>query len=83
MALAQLGCVIDVTAFPVAEDEDAWPAATALVRDLDAGLPPEHVTVSLDGGGSLPVADATGRVIEMDIGKPTSWCSTSVAAYAT
>ena len=39
MALAERGCTIDITAFPVAEGEDAWAADEALVRYLDAGLP--------------------------------------------
>ena len=67
-ALAGRGCTIDVSAFPVAEDEDAWSAAAALARYLDAGLPPERITVSSDCGGSLPVHDAQGRVVSMGYG---------------
>ena len=51
-ALAQRGCTIDVSAFPVADDEDAWSAAGALACYLDAGLPPERITVSSDCGGA-------------------------------
>ena len=40
MALTERGCTIDITAFPVEEGEDAWPASDALVRYLDAGLRP-------------------------------------------
>jgi len=40
LTLAQRGCTIDITAFPVEEGEDAWTAAEALLRYLDAGLPP-------------------------------------------
>ena len=64
-ALAARGCTIDVTAFPVAEDEDAWSAADALARYLDAGLPPNRITVSSDCGGSLPIHDAQGNVASM------------------
>ena len=64
-ALAERGCTIDVTAFPVAEDEDAWSAADALARYLDTGLPPDRITVSSDCGGSLPVHDAQGNVVSM------------------
>ena len=67
-ALAARGCTIDVSAFPVAEDEDAWSAAAALARYLDAGLPPERITVSSDCGGSLPVHDAQGHVVSMGYG---------------
>jgi beta-aspartyl-dipeptidase (metallo-type) len=72
MALAQQGCTVDVTAFPVAEGEDAWSAADAVVRYLDAGLPSGRVTVSSDGGGCLPVFDAEGRVASMDVGSPSA-----------
>jgi len=70
MALAERGSTIDITAFPVEDGEDAWPADEALVRYLDAGLPPERVTVSSDGGGCLPAFDAEGRVTGMEIGSP-------------
>ena len=63
MALAERGCTVDITAFPVEEGEDAWSAEEALVRYLDAGLPAGRVTVSSDGGGCLPVFDAEGRVV--------------------
>ena len=69
LALAGAGSVIDITAFPVSEGEDAWSAPEALTRYLEAGLPPTHVTVSSDGGGCLPEFDSDGRVIAMDIGR--------------
>ena len=40
------------------------------MRYLDAGLGPERVTVSSDGGGCLPVFDGEGRVASMDVGEP-------------
>ncbi|HEX5634891.1 MAG TPA: beta-aspartyl-peptidase [Gemmatimonadales bacterium] len=70
MALAEPGVTADVTAFPVAEGEDAWSAADAVTRWLDAGLPVARLTVSSDGGGCLPVFDADGRVTSMDVGAP-------------
>ena len=70
LALAERGCTVDVTAFPVTEGEDAWDAGDALARYLDAGLPPERITVSSDGGGCLPTFDLDGRVVDMDVGEP-------------
>ncbi len=70
LGLAELGVTIDVTAFPVGPDEDAWSAEDALLRYLGAGLPPARITVSSDGGGCLPVFDADGRVTDMDVGSP-------------
>lgn len=70
MALADRGCVIDVTAFPVEEGEDAWTAEAALERYLDSDLPAERITVSSDGGGCLPTFDPQGRVARFEVGRP-------------
>ncbi|HEX7374000.1 MAG TPA: beta-aspartyl-peptidase [Steroidobacteraceae bacterium] len=66
--LARAGCTVDITAFPVAEAEDAWSAAEALRRYLASGAPPDRVTISSDAGGCLPCFDADGRVTHMDVG---------------
>lgn len=68
LALAKRGCHVDITAFPVEEGEDAWPAAEALIRYLDSGAPPEKISISSDAGGCLPCFDADGRVCGMDVG---------------
>jgi beta-aspartyl-dipeptidase (metallo-type) len=70
IALARGGSHVDITAFPVAEGEDAWSAEDALLRYLDAGAPAERVSVSSDGGGCLPTFDDEGRVASMDVGAP-------------
>jgi beta-aspartyl-dipeptidase (metallo-type) len=72
VSLTQRGCTIDLTAFPVEEGEDAWSAAEALVRYLDAGLPADRMTVSSDGGGCFPVFDREGRVVDMGVGEPAA-----------
>lgn len=66
--LARRGCHVDITAFPVAEDEDAWSAADALQRYLDSGAPADRVSVSSDAGGCLPCFDGQGRVCGMGVG---------------
>ena len=76
LALADRGCPIDLTAFPVEDGDDAWSAAEGLVRYLDAGLPAARVTVSSDGGGCFPVFDADGRVAAMDVGSPDALART-------
>jgi beta-aspartyl-dipeptidase (metallo-type) len=68
LELARQGCAIDITAFPVAADEDAYPAAEALERYLSGGAPIDRVTISSDAGGCLPCFDADGRVSHMDVG---------------
>ena len=72
MALAERGCTVDITAFPVGEDDDGWSAVEAVTRYLAAGLPPDRVTVSSDGGGCLPRFDGDGRVTRMDVGSPAA-----------
>ena len=69
LELAARGCTIDLTAFPVAEGEDAWSAADALIRYLDMARRPGRITVSSDAGGCLPVFDAEGHVCRMGIGE--------------
>lgn len=76
LELAARGVAVDVTAFPVEDGEDAWSAADAVRRYADAGLAPELMTVSSDGGGCLPVFDASGRVARMGIGSPASLVET-------
>jgi beta-aspartyl-dipeptidase (metallo-type) len=50
--------------------DEPVPAAEAIGRYLDAGLPPERITASSDAGGSLPRFDANGRVSGMGVGRP-------------
>lgn len=68
LALAQRGCHIDITAFPVEEGEDAWPAEDALLRYLGEPLAADRVSVSSDGGGCFPRFDSEQRVVGMDVG---------------
>lgn len=70
LEVAKRGCVVDITAFPVDDGEDAWAADDALLRYLQSEAPSENVTVSSDGGGCLPVFNAEGEMTEMDIGSP-------------
>ena len=76
IALARAGSHVDITAFPVAEGEDAWSAEEALLRYLDSGAPAERISVSSDGGGCLPTFDADGRVALMDVGAPAALART-------
>lgn len=68
MQLAERGCHIDLTAFPIEDGEDAYRASEGLCRYLDAGLPPELISISSDGGGCLPHFDEHGRMISFDVG---------------
>jgi beta-aspartyl-dipeptidase (metallo-type) len=70
--LARQGSTVDITAFPVADGEDAWAAEVALTRYLESGAPADRVTISSDGGGCLPVFNEQGEITEMDIGRSAS-----------
>ena len=82
LALAQRGCTIDITAFPVEDGEDAWSADEALLRYLDSGAPPERITISSDAGGCLPCFDADGHVCRMDVGDSGALLATLQALLA-
>ncbi|MDX1381568.1 MAG: hypothetical protein R3233_10625, partial [Xanthomonadales bacterium] len=68
--LARRQVVVDVTAFPVEEGENAWSAADAWERFHDRGCPPTNLTVSSDGGGCLPHFDANGELQRMEFATP-------------
>jgi beta-aspartyl-dipeptidase (metallo-type) len=76
LELAARGSTIDVTAFPVEDGEDAYSAAEAITRYLASGAPAARLTCSSDGGGCLPTFDADGRLVTMDIGRPSSLLET-------
>jgi beta-aspartyl-dipeptidase (metallo-type) len=80
--LARRGSTVDITAFPVAADEDAWPAAEALERYLASGAPSDRVTISSDAGGCLPCFDADGHVSHMDVGSAGALLATVREALA-
>jgi len=69
--LAKGGSSVDITAFPVSENEDAWPADVALIRYLESTAPPNRITISSDGGGCLPKFNDQGEITSMDIGQPS------------
>ena len=75
---------VDLTtsALPVFQDEEVKPSR-ALAGLLEAGVPPEHVTMSSDGGGSLPRFDAEGALQGIDVGDPASLFTELIDAVAT
>ena len=77
MVLTERGVTIDVTAFPPGPfDDPGLSAAEAISRFLKSGAHKERVTCSSDGGGCLPVFDAEGRMVSMDVGRPTTLMDT-------
>ncbi|CAN5268241.1 beta-aspartyl-peptidase [soil metagenome] len=74
--LARRGCSVDMTAFPVAEDGDGYPADAGLQNYFDSGAPSHRITISSDGGGCLPQFNAEGELVHMDVGRPASLAET-------
>jgi beta-aspartyl-dipeptidase (metallo-type) len=80
--LARRGSTVDITAYPVAEDDPSVPAAVALAEFLESGAPADKVTISSDGGGCLPHFDGDGVLERMDIGNPAVLLETLAAIVA-
>ena len=76
LAITSRGVTVDVTAFPVADGEDAYSAADAIVKYLSAGAPRARLTCSSDGGGCIPTYDAQGCLLAMDVGRPGALADT-------
>jgi beta-aspartyl-dipeptidase (metallo-type) len=82
LALARTaGVTMDVTAFPA--DDDGLSAEEAISRCLALpDFPKDRLTCSSDGAGCLPVFDADGRLVSMDIGRPAALGDTLRALLA-
>lgn len=55
----------------------------AVFQLLDAGVPPDHITMSTDAGGSLPHFDGNGDFMKMEHGTPFSLFREVMDAIAT
>jgi beta-aspartyl-dipeptidase (metallo-type) len=71
LEFAKAGGVIDFTTSTTAYDlqHGEVAAAQALARALQAGVPAMNLTLSSDGNASLPVYDATGELVGLEVGK--------------
>jgi beta-aspartyl-dipeptidase (metallo-type) len=71
LEFAKAGGVIDFTTSTTAYDlqHGEVAAAQALARALQAGVPAMSLTLSSDGNASLPVYDATGELVGLEVGK--------------
>jgi len=64
-ALSELGCNVDLTAFPDDPSDHGWSSEEAVSRYLEQGFDGSKLTISSDGGGCLPSFDAQGELIRM------------------
>ncbi len=70
--LSHSGCYIDVTAFPVADDEDGYAAAEAFKHYQQLGCRMNQFTISSDGGGCLPRFNQQGELLQLDFARCTA-----------
>jgi beta-aspartyl-dipeptidase (metallo-type) len=64
-ALSELGCNVDLTAFPHDPNDHGWSAEEAVSRYLEQGFDSSKLTISSDGGGCLPSFNPQGELIRM------------------
>jgi beta-aspartyl-dipeptidase (metallo-type) len=67
MRLSDAGVTVDVTAFPDADG--GLLASEAIDGWIRAGKDLSRLTCSSDGGGCLPIFDADGEMLQMDVGR--------------
>jgi beta-aspartyl-dipeptidase (metallo-type) len=64
---------VDLTAssYPYDPENETKPSK-AILELVNSGVPLEHITLTSDGNGSLPMFDKEGRLISIDMGLPKS-----------
>ena len=64
---------VDITtsSYPYFPEEEVKPSK-AVAGLLEAGVPPAHITMTSDAGGSLPGFDEQGKLIRLEIGQSSS-----------
>lgn len=70
--LLDLGCYIDITAFPKGTADPGLEAFDAIKIAVDRNLALDRITVSSDGGGCLPCFDNQGELVHMDFGRAST-----------
>lgn len=68
IAYGKEGGYVDLTAGfePEGPHDKCLSAYEALAKLLEAGVSEEHITMTSDGNGSMPVFDAAGKLVRMD-----------------
>ncbi len=74
--LTSRGVTVDLTSFPVEEGDDALSAEDCFNLLLKKGVSPQMITISSDGGGSLPEFDSNGRLTGLKVGDSSSLIKT-------
>lgn len=72
----KMGGYVDITTGIVPEGDDAMYAADCYNILLQNNIDPEHITMSSDSGGSMPIFNEKGKLIKFGIAKPTTFLDT-------
>jgi len=68
----QLGWIdITTSSYPFFKEFEIKPSV-AFKQLIDAGVPPEHITMTSDGNGSLPHFNEAGELVRLECGAPVS-----------
>ncbi|MBL4680093.1 MAG: beta-aspartyl-peptidase [Pseudomonadales bacterium] len=70
--LVETGTYIDLTAYPMADDDPGISIKNAVSDYFNKGLPNDRLTISSDGGGCLPVFDKNGELSSLDFARCSS-----------
>jgi beta-aspartyl-dipeptidase (metallo-type) len=79
--LARGGSSVDITCFPVDDDDPAIGADEALGKFLEADIDPALVTLSSDSGGCLPTFDDEGHMTHMDVATSSTMAKTLATMF--
>lgn len=80
--LLELGCYIDITAFPKGTAAPGLDAADAIMLAIKRDLALSQITVSSDGGGCLPCFNSQGELTHSDVGSAATLLETLQALLA-
>ncbi len=72
----KMGGYVDITTGIVPEGDDAMYAADCYNILLQNNIDPEHITMSSDSGGSMPIFNEKGKLIKFGIAKPSTFLDT-------
>ena len=74
--ISHQGCYVDMTAFPIGQDDAGLAADAALEQYLASGADPSRITISTDSGGCLCDFDEQGNALGLDYGRASAMAET-------
>ncbi len=72
LEFGKMGGYFDITSGIYRKDEDGENPEDAYIKAIEYGVHKTHVTISSDGGGSMPLFDENGKLIKLGVGDLSS-----------